>query len=144
MACFGNGTNVTNTTTTTINNNGTIAQLLKKIDQLQKEAIIANATNQCDNCMISSMFNTKPIAIYLCGNGARFEANLGTTEETTNLFRIEEIRNNETVILRLLVEDDGTGEITCTAFTIVMKISCIGAVQCFDPINCDTLCSTFM
>ena len=59
MACCVTGTTTTNTTTT---NNGTIAQLLKRIDQLQKEAIIANAANQCDNCMISAMYNTKPIA----------------------------------------------------------------------------------
>ena len=64
MACFGNGVTTTSTSSNISNaNNGTIAQLLKRIDQLQKEAIIANVTNQCDNYMISSMFNTKPIAI---------------------------------------------------------------------------------
>lgn len=93
MACFGNGVTTTSTSTNISNaNNGTIAQLLKRIDQLQKEAIIANATNQCDNCMISSMFNTKPIAIYICCNGTRFEAAVGTTGETANLFRVEEVR----------------------------------------------------
>ena len=139
MACFGNGVTTTSTSTNISNaNNGTIAQLLKRIDQLQKEAIIANATNQC---MISSMFNTKPIAIYICCNGTRFEAAVGTTGETANLFRVEEVRNDETVVLRLLTEDDATGEITCTTYTIVVRISCIGVVQCFDPINCDTLCS---
>ena len=102
MACFGNGVTTTSTSTNISNaNNGTIAQLLKRIDQLQKEAIIANA----------------------------------------NLFRVEEVRNDETVVLRLLTEDDATGEITCTTYTIVVRISCIGVVQCFDPINCDTLCS---
>ena len=142
MACFGNGVTTTSTSTNISNaNNGTIAQLLIRIDQLQKEAIIANATNQCDNCMISSMFNTKPIAIYICCNGTRFEAAVGTTGETANLFRVEEVRNDETVVLRLLTEDDATGEITCTTYTIVVRISCIGVVQCFDPINCDTLCS---
>ena len=72
---------------------------------------------------------------------ARFEAAVGTTGETANLFRVEEVRNDETVVLRLLTEDDATGEITCTTYTIVVRISCIGVVQCFDPINCDTLCS---
>ena len=51
MACF---SNVTTTSTTTTNNNGTIAQLLKRIDQMQKEAVIANAANQCDNCMMNA------------------------------------------------------------------------------------------
>lgn len=136
MACCVTGT-TTNTNTT--NNNGTIAQLLKRIDQLQKEAIIANATNQCDNCMISAMYNTKPIAIYFCNNGTRFEVT--ANDVTANLFRVEEVRNDETVVLRLLVADEATGEVTCTTFTVVVRISCIGAVQCFDPINCETLCN---
>ena len=137
MACCVTGTTTTNTNT--IQTNGTIAQLLRKIDQLQKEAIIANATNQCDNCMISAMFNTKPIAIYFCNSGTRFEVTVN--DVTANLFRIEEVRGDETVVLRLLVADDETGEVTCTTYTIVVKIDCIGACQCFDPINCETLCS---
>lgn len=136
MACCVTGTTTTSTTNTT---NGTIAQLLSRIDQLQKEAIIANATNQCDNCMISAMYNTKPFAIYFCNNGTRFEVTVN--DVTANLFRVEEVRNNETVVLRLLATDATTGEVTCTTYTIVMRISCIGAVQCFDPINCETLCS---
>lgn len=137
MACFSN--TATTTTTTGTNNNTTIAQLLKRIDQMQKEAVIANATNRCDNCMMTAMFNTKPIAIYICCNGTRFTAPVGTTGTDANLFRVEEVRGDETVVLRLLIEDDG--DITCTTFTIVVRISCIGAVQCFEPINCETLCS---
>lgn len=139
MACCVNNTTVTNTTN--VNNNCSIAQLLKKIDQLQKDAIIANAVNQCDNCMISAMYNTKPIAIYFCNNGDRLEITIPGTETVANLFRIEEVRCDETVVLRLLVEDDTTGEVTCTTYTIVMRISCIAAVQCFDPINCENLCT---
>lgn len=135
--CF----STTSTNTTTNNNNGTIAQLLKRIDQMQKEAVIANATNQCDNCMMSAMYNTKPIAIYICCNGTRFTAPAGTTGAEATLFRVEDVRGDETVVLRLLVQDEGTGEITCTTYTIVVRISCIGAVQCFEPINCETLCS---
>lgn len=138
MACFSNNTT---TTTTNVANNGTIAQLLKRIDQMQKEAVIANATNRCDNCMMSAMYNTKPIAIYICCNGQRFTAPAGVTGTESNLFRVEEVRNDETVVLRLLVVDETTGEITCTTYTIVVRISCIGSVQCFEPINCETLCS---
>lgn len=139
MACYVTGSTVTNTTS--VSNNGTIAQLLKKIDQMQRDAVLANAANQCDNCMMSAMYNTKPIAIYFCNSGVRLEVPVGDTEAVSNLFRIEEVRNDETVVLRLLVADDETGEITCTTFTIVVRISCIGAVQCFDPINCETLCT---
>ncbi len=135
MACYVTGTATANNNV----NNDTIAQLLKRIDQLQKEAIIANATNQCDNCMISAMYNTKPIAIYFCNNGTRFEVTVN--DVTANLFRIEEVRGDETVVLRLLATDDTTGEVTCTTYTVVARIACIGVVQCFDPINCETLCN---
>lgn len=141
MACCINGTAITNTNTTTVTNNGTIAQLLKKIDQMQKDAIIANTVNQCDNCMISAMYNTKPIALYYCNTGTRCEITVPNTTTVANLFRVEEVRNDETVVLRLLVEDTTTNEVTCTTYTFVIRISCIGAVQCFDPINCETLCS---
>ena len=140
MACLVTGTTTVNTNAT----NGSIAALLSKIDQMQKEAIIANATNQCDNCMMSAMYNTKPIALYLCNTGTRFEAEVNNTDTTCDLFRVEEVRNNETVVLRLLVENAETGEVTCTTYTIVVRIACIGAVQCFDPINCETLCSQFI
>ena len=140
MACLVTGTTTVNTNAT----NGSIAALLSKIDQMQKEAIIAHATNQCDNCMMSAMYNTKPIALYLCNTGTRFEAEVNNTDTTCDLFRVEEVRNNETVVLRLLVENAETGEVTCTTYTIVVRIACIGAVQCFDPINCETLCSQFI
>ena len=81
------------------------------------------------------------ITLHNIPEGLAIGAAVGTTGETANLFRVEEVRNDETVVLRLLTEDDATGEITCTTYTIVVRISCIGVVQCFDPINCDTLCS---
>ena len=137
MACC----TITSTNNTTNNNNGTIAQLLKRIDQMQKEAVIANATNQCDNCMMSAMYNTKPIAIYICCNGTRFSAPAGTTGSEAKFFRFEDVRGDVNVVLILLVHDDGSYVITCTTYTIVVRISCIGAVQCFEPINCETLCS---
>ena len=131
----------TSVTVTSQQSRNCIYETVRKIDQLQKDAIIANAVNQCDNCMISAMYNTKPIAIYFCNSGDRLEITIPGTETVANLFRIEEVRCDETVVLRLLVEDDTTGEVTCTTYTIVMRISCIAAVQCFDPINCENLCT---
>ena len=80
------------------------------------------------------MYNTKPINIY-CGCQL-FTATVGTT--VYNLFRVEEVRGNDTVVLRLLEETDGV--ITCTTFTIVVRIDMIFAVQCNAPINCTISC----
>ena len=123
------------------NNNvnvNTIADLLQKIDRMQRSATIINNDNECENCLLTSMFNTKPIAVYTC-NG-RATATLGATAtEEANLFRVEAVRDDDTVVLRLLVAaaDD---VITCTAYTIVMNINCICYIQCFEPINCETTC----
>lgn len=135
MACFSNGCNQTVTTTRTTTNDNTIAGLLKHIDQMQRNAIANNNLNRCDNCIINTMYNTKPIAIYLCG-GTRLAIEDG--ENTANLFRVEEVRGNDTVVLRLLETVDGN--ITCTLRTCVMNIDCICIVQCFDPINCTVAC----
>lgn len=136
MACFTNGCNQTVTTTRTTNNDNTIAGLLRHIEQMQRNAIRNNNLSRCDNCIINMMYNTKPIAIYLC-SGARLEINDG--EVTANLFRVEEVRGNDTVVLRLL-ETGQDGTIICTRRTFVMKIDCICIIQCFDPINCTVAC----
>lgn len=140
MACFIYRNNNNGNENENRNNNiasTTIAGLLQKIDRMQRNAVIVGETDECETCMLTSMFNTKPIAVYTC-NG-RATATLGATAtDEANLFRVEAVRGTDTVVLRLLaVEGD---VITCTAYTIVMKIDCICYIQCFEPINCETTC----
>lgn len=114
-------------------NRSSIYTLLKRIDQLQKDVILNNLRNGCENCSLGSLNNTKPISIYNCTG--MFSAPLGLdSTTTTTLFRIEEV-SGETVVLRMLQNTDGV--VTCTDYTIVYNIECICAVQCFDAINCD-------
>lgn len=136
MACYVYRNQNGNTNNTDNNNGTTILGLLQKIDRMQRNAVIVGETDECETCMLTSMFNTKPIAVYTCSR--RVTATLGATEDETNLFRVEAIRGNETVVLRLLTVVDGV--ITCTGYTIVMDINCICYVQCFEPINCETTC----
>lgn len=136
MACL----EVRNTTNATNNPTNTICDLLKKIDQLQKEAVLNNAAGACNTCLLTSMFNTKPVALYTCNGPLELPLTLPTVEaETTRLFRIEEVRNCETLTLRLLTTDGTTVE--CTAQTAVVSLGCICGLQCFDPINCDLTCN---
>ena len=100
---------------------------------MQKEAITNNATALCETCLMTAMYNTKPISLYI--NNTLFFANLGLTETQTQYFRVEDVRGNDTVVLRLLVLDEGV--LTCTNFTVVVNINCICCLQCFDPINCN-------
>ena len=104
MACCQNTCNGVVTTTLrnakvdNTNNANSIAGLLKKIDDLQRAAICNNATTTCDNCLVTPMFNTKPINIY-CGC-TQFVVTYEGVAYT--LFRVEEVRGTETVVLRLL------------------------------------------
>lgn len=129
MACC----NSTVTTSTTNNNVNTIANLLKRIDQMQKDALVSNANALCESCLVSAMYNTKPLSLFV--NNTIFEANVGLTTTTTQYFRVEEVRGNDTVVLRLLVLDDGA--LTCTNYTVVVNIACICCIQCFGAINCN-------
>ncbi len=131
MACF----EIPNTTTNTNTRNDSIADLLKRIDKMQKEAIVANAAGTCNTCIIAPVFNTKPIAVYLCNEVLTAPAG---DAATANRFRVEEVRG-DVVVLRLLVLADT--ELTCTNQTITVKIGCICAVQCFDPITCTINCA---
>ncbi len=132
MACMAT-TNVNNNNNNTPLTKNSIRALLERIDQMQKEVIINNLRNSCENCMLGSLNNTKPISIYTCG--VIFSATIDAANTTsTTLFRVEEV-NDEIVVLRLLQNAGGT--ITCLNQTIVFNIECICSVQCFESINCE-------
>lgn len=118
---------------TNSNNVNTIAGLLKRIDQMQKDALVSNANALCESCLMNAMYNTKPVSIYV--NNTLFYANLGLTTDNTPYFRVEEVRGSDTVVLRLLVLENGV--LTCTNYTVVVGINCICCLQCFNPINCN-------
>lgn len=130
---FNTGCRITSTTTPV---RDSICDLLKRIDQMQKEAIVSEIQGRCDSCVLPIMFNTKPIAIWTaCG---RFEAVLPMSSDPANLFRVEEVRDCDTVLLRILkVCGD---KIHCTDCTLVLRIDCICAIQCFDAIHCHNIC----
>ena len=125
------------TTTPKNNNGGTILDILKRIDRMQKEAVNQDIAGNCNTCIFSPVYNTKPVSLYTC-NGLLNVNTTADATETTNLFRIENINNDETVVLRLITNVDGV--LTCTNNTITIKVSCICGIQCFDSITC-TLCN---
>jgi hypothetical protein len=122
--------------TTTQNQNalpGSIKELLVRIDEMQKEAVTLANANGCNTCAFVPAYNTKPIAVYTCNGFLTVPVTPGEAE-TASYFRVENVKNDETVILRLLTEADGV--FTCTTNTITIRISCICGIQCFGSINC--------
>ena len=129
MACC--NTNMTNNTTST---RAYLFDTIARIDQLQKEATLQTACEGCEGSLVTTFYNTKPVTFYLSG-GATFTVTVPLDGGTTSVFRIEEVRG-DSVVLRLLVADADT--FTCTNYTVILRMECICALQCFPPICCDT------
>ena len=103
---------------------------------MQKDAIAANAIGTCNTCVIAPVFNTKPIAVYLCNEALTVP--IGNTTEFSNRFRVEEVKGDIVVLRLLSVVNE---ELTCTTYTVTVRINCICCVQCFDPITCVINCA---
>ncbi len=119
-------------------NRNFILDTIRKIDQQQKEVFLENDCIGCDGGLLSRMYNTKPISLTMCC-GSALEQKVGLTGNTTDLYRIEEVRGTD-VILRLLVND--CGQITCTPYTCIFDVNCCCCLQCFEPINCGPCCQS--
>lgn len=128
----------TNTNNTNINNTSYILRTLTRIDQLQKEASVENKCDGCEGSLVSRIYNTKPISIYLC-SGNMLEVSVPNTTIQTGLFRIENIQN-DAVILRILYRQND--DVVCTKYTVIVGIDCICSLQCFDPICCEECTKT--
>lgn len=125
------------TISTTNSNPNYIYNTLTRIDQIQREAACVNQCEGCEGGLLSQIFNTKPISIYMPGGNLFTVINPEDNTQTINLFRIESIQN-DSVILRLLLRTTGeTPTVTCLNYTIILNISCICALQCFAPVCCE-------
>jgi hypothetical protein len=109
-----------------------ILETLRKIDQSQKEAVIESDCVGCGGTLITKTFDTKPV-IFTLEDDSKFTAFLGLSNDTTNLFRVEEVMN-DCVLCRALERVGAM--VRCTRFTCILQINCICGLQCLDPINC--------
>lgn len=110
-----------------------IHDVVLKIDQLQKEAILKDECEGCESPLTKKLFNTRPITFYLC-NGSAFTVEIPETTETTSVFRIEELRG-DCVTLRILKQCGP--KFICTNHTVILNLCCVCGLQCFDPICCE-------
>jgi len=119
-----------------------IHDIVLKIDQIQKEAILEDECESCESPLTRNLFNTRPITFYL-KTGSAFTVEIPETTETSNVFRIEEIRG-DCVTLRIL-KQCGTRYI-CTDYTAILNLCCVCGIQCFQPIcckECKQRCKTY-
>lgn len=127
-----------------INDEGTknyIIDAIKKIDKMQKEILLDKCSScvTCETSLITMAYNTIPINLYNCNGIISFNLK-NNCEGTTTLFRVECIREDRFVTLRLLEVSDGT--IICTDQTATYDLNCVCGIECYEPINCNTCSGT--
>lgn len=110
-----------------------ILEQIRKIDQEQKEAILERECDTCSDNFVQRIYNTRPVSLYLdCGKA--FRAKVPGERDETTYFRIEEVKS-DCVLLRILDKEGPKFE--CTDFTVLLKLDCVCAIQCFPPIWCE-------
>ncbi len=114
-----------------------LLDILELINNLQKSTtgIDSNLNNSCSNPILglnnNLLANTRPIMFYLCNNeplSINFEGN----ENSTTIFRIEDVNNN-LVTIRLLSQEDST--ITSSNEFATININCIAAIRCLQDVS---------
>jgi len=115
-----------------------LLDVLEMINNLQKNTQVLDNDNSCLNPILGQnnnlVFNTRPVSFYLCNNdplSINFENNEGI--ESTDVFRIEGVRNNLVTLRLLVLQDDGT--ITSTNEFATISINCIAAIRCLQDVS---------
>lgn len=113
-----------------------ITDLIQRINALQREVLDMNDSIciGCEIALIATAYNTIPITIYTdCQDP--FTAILDLEGTTTNVFRIESIKCNKYVTLRLLeITTEEPLVIVGTNRTMVLDMTQIIGIQCYEPI----------
>lgn len=125
----------------TTDNRNFIVENIKKIDVMQKE-IVTSCESSCITCetsLITKPYNTVPVS-FTCCNGELFTALINVGGPSTPYFRIESLRDNRFVTLRLLSYDSTQQLLECTNYTCIFDLDCCCSLQCFEPINCMCCC----
>ena len=112
-----------------MDNNNYILDILKLIDELQKNAL-NNKTVPVHETNNNSIYNTRPVSLYLCNNTP---LSISYSNGESNVFRVEKINNN-CVTVRLLAQAED-GSITPTSEYATININCIDAIACSHDIS---------
>lgn len=121
-----------------------IIESVIKIDKLQKEVITANSTTciGCETSLYDTLNNTIPVTLYT-NCGSLLTATINTENNTTTFFRIEAIRYNRFVTLRLLTTDPAQPKtLIATNQTMIYDLNCVCGIECFQPITVEICTSS--
>ncbi len=112
-----------------------LVETIKRIDKMQKEIVFEEKKCiDCNHSLMLNAYNTIPVSFAMCGCN-KVIAKMGVKGKNTEFFRIESLRDNRYVSLRLLELSDS---LTATEYIFHLDLECVCSIQCFEPINIDT------
>lgn len=106
-----------------------ILNVLKNIIKAQKQAFEDDDCVTCTGPLMTKAYDTRPV-MFTLADDEKFTAYLDVFCEKTKLFRVEDLKD-DCVLLRLL--DTESGCIKATRKTVILRVDCICALQCFKP-----------
>lgn len=116
------------------NNTNHLLDILRLINNLQKNVICQNNNDTCTRPVLGLnnvlSYNTRPVSFYLCNNQ---ELTITYSEGTSSIFRVENINGN-CITVRLLTTNE-TGDIVSTNEFATINISCIAAISCLNDVS---------
>lgn len=122
------------------NNKNCLLDVIKLIDNLQKCSLKEDSLdNSCSRPFLGlggnlSLFNTRPVTFYHGDNSlVSIDYFVNGTQNTSSVFRIEDVKDNCVTVRLLSTNSDGTyGN---TGETALININCICAMQCLSDIS---------
>ena len=125
-----------------------LARLLNQIKVIQDNALKVDCMdNSCTKPFLGIntnllCFNTRPVVLYRCNNEPiTLNYTNNETEDTTSIFRIENVTNDSVSVLLLEETTDETGNITYTSTNTYSTISlnCVCAIRCLPDVIINNL-----
>lgn len=117
-----------------------LANVLKVINVLQNNASEDCLNdNSCTRPFLGNIpevvcFNTRLVTFYRCDNSlVTLPYTIDDTENTTTIYRVQNVSNNAVTVL--LVRDNGDGTFTNTNTFATINLGCICAIRCVGDIT---------
>ncbi len=126
------------------NCNSCISNIINKIILLQKQNFGCESYVGCDKPFLgptisSIVYNTRPIQLYIAGNGEvwtfPYTLSDGTTG-TSNILRVESL-DECCVTCRILSYDETTTTYSNTNQFVTIDLTSCGAIQCLNDVSID-------
>lgn len=122
--------------------NSCISDIINRILILQKQNFGCDNYAGCDKPFLGPSiscicYNTRPIQLFICGNGTPWTFDYTLSDGTTGSSSILRIESLEDCCLtcRILALNEETNTYTNTNQFVTIDLKCCGAIRCFEDVS---------